>query len=92
MRKNIIYKLFLSFTAVLLFNGCTGNELTPNNATQTGAITGALTGAVIGYNTKGHHKGQRAVIGGILGAAIGTGAGNVMDNNHAQPTQTGGWQ
>ena len=80
-----------TLVAALLLNGCTGNELTPNNATQTGAVTGALAGAVIGYNTKGHHKGQRAVLGGIVGAAAGAAVGNAVDSNNPPPANTGGW-
>lgn len=91
MRNNILYSLILSSATVALLSGCTGNELAPNNATQTGAVTGALAGSVIGYNT-GHGGGTNAVIGGLLGAAVGAGIGNAVDDSNAQPAQTGGWQ
>jgi len=92
MKKNILKAVSLSLLSAVVFSGCTGNEVMPNNATQTGALTGALAGAAIGYNTKGHHSGQRALIGGLLGAAIGGGIGNAIDSNNPPPQQTGGWQ
>jgi len=85
--KTLISILFIS----LLLNGCTGEEVIPDNATQTGAVTGALAGSVIGYNTKGHHKGERAVIGGLLGAATGAAIGNAIDDNNPPPADTSGW-
>ena len=92
MRKNRRILLMLSSVALVMLNGCAGDALAPNNATQTGAVTGALAGSVIGYNTKGNHKGERALIGGLLGAAVGAGIGNAVDDSNAQPAQTGGWQ
>jgi len=92
MKINILKTVILSSATVALLSGCTGTEVMPNNATQTGTVTGALAGSVIGYNTKGHHKGQRAVIGGLLGAAVGAGIGNAVDSQTPQPQQTGGWQ
>ncbi len=91
MRKNILHTLILSSATLALLSGCTGNELAPNNATQTGAVTGALAGSIIGYNT-GHGRGTNAAIGGLLGAAVGAGIGNAVDDSNAQPAQTGGWQ
>ncbi|HFD14389.1 MAG TPA: hypothetical protein ENJ34_03705 [Epsilonproteobacteria bacterium] len=91
MRKNILHTLILSSAIVALLSGCTGNELAPNNATQTGAVTGALAGSIIGYNT-GNGGGTNAAIGGLLGTAVGAGIGNAVDDSNAQPAQTGGWQ
>jgi len=91
MKKNTYIKLFVSTAALALFSGCSGNEVVPNNATQTGAVTGALAGSVIGYNT-GHGGGTNAVIGGLLGAAVGAGIGNAVDDSNAPAPQTGGWQ
>jgi len=87
-----IQKIILPLAVSLLFAGCTGNEVVPNNATQTGAVTGALAGAVVGYNTKGHHKGQRAALGALAGAAVGGLIGNEVDKSNPQPVETGGWQ
>jgi uncharacterized protein YcfJ len=91
MNKNKLINIFLLLSAIIVLNACTGNELAPNNATQTGAVTGALAGSVIGYNT-GHGGGTNAVIGGLLGAAVGAGIGNAVDSNNPPPQQTGGWQ
>jgi len=87
------YKLHIvaSMLILLMLNGCTGNEVVPDNATQTGAAVGALTGAVIGYNTKGHHKGERAAIGAVAGAATGALIGNAIDESQPQEIETGGW-
>ena len=92
MKKNLYHVLFASGLSIALLNGCTGSEVLPNNATQTGAATGALAGAVLGYNTKGHNSGQRAIIGGLLGAAAGGAIGNTIDNQKPKPEQTGGWE
>jgi uncharacterized protein YcfJ len=81
----------LVLLSLSLLNGCTGSEVAPNNATQTGAAAGALTGAVIGYNTTGHHKGERAAIGAVAGAATGALIGNAIDNNTPPPEDTSGW-
>ena len=88
--KTLPFSTIILFGALLL-GGCTGNELTPNNATQTGAVTGALAGSLIGYNTKGHHKGRRAVIGGVVGAAAGAAIGSAVDNSTPPPANTSGW-
>jgi uncharacterized protein YcfJ len=81
----------LSLFAILALNGCTGSEVMPNNATQTGAVTGAVAGSVIGYNSKGHHRGQRAAIGAVAGAATGALIGNAIDENNPPPEDTSGW-
>jgi len=91
MKKNRFLTLLLSLVAATFFVACTGNEVMPNNATQTGAVTGALAGSVIGYNT-GHGAGTNAIIGGLLGAAVGGGIGNAIDDSNAPAQQTGGWQ
>jgi uncharacterized protein YcfJ len=83
--------LTFTFLATLLIAGCTGNEVVPNNATQTGAVTGALAGAAIGYNTGHHHRGTNAAIGAALGAATGAAIGNMVDENNPEPVNTGGW-
>lgn len=92
MKSKLLQLFLISSAAILIMNGCTGTELAPNNATQTGAVTGALAGSVIGYNTKGHNQGQRALVGGLLGAAVGAGVGNAIDSQNPEPVQTGGWQ
>jgi len=84
-------ELYLSFFAAILISGCTGSEVVPNNATQTGAVTGAIAGSVIGYNTKGHHRGQRAAIGAVAGAATGALIGNAIDSNTPPQEDTSGW-
>ena len=68
MKNKFLHLLAVSTIGLLVLSGCTGNEVAPNNATQTGAVTGALAGSVIGYNS-GSHSGRNAVIGGLLGAA-----------------------
>jgi len=92
MKKSLLLKTTILTLSLFLLEGCTGTELLPNDATQTGASTGAITGAVLGYNTKGHHKGTRAAIGSVLGAVTGGLIGQAVDNNNPQPTQTGGWE
>jgi uncharacterized protein YcfJ len=91
MKYTKIILPIIAFIAMFLFSACTGNELAPNNATQTGAVTGAIAGSIIGYNT-GHGKGTNAVIGGLLGTALGAGIGNAVDKNNPSATQDGGWQ
>ena len=81
----------LLLTSALFMNGCTGNEVLPNNATQTGVATGAIAGSVIGYNTKGNHPGQRAVIGAVVGAATGALIGNEIDKSNQSPVDSGDW-
>ncbi len=85
-------KLIVTMTGISLFllTGCTGNEVVPNNATQTGIATGALAGSVIGYNS-GHHRGRNAALGALAGAAVGGLIGNAVDENNPQPVETGGW-
>ncbi len=80
----------LTGISLLLLTGCTGNEVVPNNATQTGVATGALAGAVIGYNS-GHHRGTDAALGALAGAAVGGLIGNAVDENNPEPVETGGW-
>ncbi|MEA3433412.1 MAG: glycine zipper domain-containing protein [Campylobacterota bacterium] len=92
MKKNVVNALLASSASIAIFNGCTGTEAVPNNATQTGAVTGAIAGSAIGYNTKGHNRGQRALVGGLLGAAVGAGVGSAIDSQNPEPEQTGGWQ
>ena len=92
MKKSLYKTATLSLIAGWLLNGCSGAEVLPNNATQTGAATGALTGAVIGYNTKGSHKGRRAAIGAATGALVGGAIGNAIDNQNPPPENSGGWQ
>jgi len=82
----------MTFILLFVIAGCTGSEIAPNNATQTGAAVGALTGAVVGYNTTGHYKGQRAAIGAVAGAATGALIGNAIDESQPQVIETGGWQ
>lgn len=91
MKNKFLHLLAVSSIGLLTLSGCTGSEMTPNNATQTGAVTGALAGSVIGYNT-GSHSGRNAVIGGLLGAAVGGGIGNAVDNNNQVQQPSGGWQ
>lgn len=83
--------LFASTLTFALLNGCTGSEVMPNNATQTGAVTGALAGSVIGYNS-GSHRGRNAAVGALVGTALGAGIGSVVDDQNQVPAQTGGWQ
>ena len=91
MRYSLQTIIPLLLTSALFMNGCTGNEVLPNNATQTGAATGAIAGSVIGYNTKGNHPGQRAVIGAVVGAATGALIGNEIDKSNQPPVDSGGW-
>ena len=91
MKKNILKMMLISATGIALLNGCTGSEVVPNNATQTGAATGALAGAVIGYNS-GSHSGRNAAVGALLGAAVGAGVGSAIDSNNQEPIETGGWE
>lgn len=91
MKKNVHKIIFASSVSLALLTGCTGQEVAPNNATQTGAATGALAGAVIGYNT-GSHSGRNAAVGALLGAAVGAGVGNAIDDQNQEPVETGGWQ
>jgi len=74
-----------------LLSGCTGQEILPNNATQTGAVTGALAGAIIGGNT-GSGSGSRIATGAALGALAGGGIGYTVDSQNPAPQQSGGWQ
>ena len=90
MKKNIL-KILLSITTVAFLSACTGNEATPNNATQTGVVAGALVGSVVGYNS-GSHSGTNAVVGGLLGAAVGGAVGSAVDNSNPAPVNTGGWE
>lgn len=92
MKIKLLKLLFISGLSMGLLGGCSGQEVVPNNATQTGVVTGALAGSVIGYNTKGNHRGQRALVGGLLGAAAGGVIGNAVDNQNTTPQQAGGWQ
>lgn len=91
MKKSIHKMLIASGAAIALLNGCTGQEVAPNNATQTGAAVGALTGAVIGYNS-GSHSGTNAAVGAALGALAGGAVGSAVDSNNPEPVQSGGWQ
>lgn len=91
MKKNIHKMLIASGATIALLNGCTGQEVAPNNATQTGAAVGALTGAVIGYNS-GSHSGTNAAVGAALGALAGGAVGSAVDSNNPEPVQSGGWQ
>jgi len=85
-----IQKIILPLAASLLFAGCTGNEVVPNNATQTGVATGALAGSVIGYNV-GDHSGKDAALGALAGAAVGGLLGNAVDQSNPEPVNTSGW-
>jgi uncharacterized protein YcfJ len=91
MKKNILHMIFASSATVALLTGCTGQEMAPNNATQTGAATGALAGAVIGYNS-GSHSGTNAAVGAAIGALAGGALGNAVDSNNPEQVQSGGWQ
>ncbi|MCF6205961.1 MAG: glycine zipper domain-containing protein [Sulfurovum sp.] len=88
MKKTVFVLLFSS--TLFLMNGCTGNEVVPNNATQTGVVTGALAGSIIGYNA-GDHSGKDAALGAIAGAAAGGLIGNAVDQSNPEPVNTGGW-
>lgn len=91
MKRNVLKLILVSTTSIALLNGCTGQEVAPNNATQTGAATGAVAGAIIGYNT-GHGGGKNAAVGALIGTALGAGAGYAIDSNNPEPVETGGWQ
>lgn len=91
MKKNIHKILIVASTAIALLNGCTGQEVAPNNATQTGAALGAVTGAVIGYNS-GSHSGRNAAAGAAIGALAGGALGSAVDSNNPQQVESGGWQ
>ena len=91
MKRNILNILIASSATVALFTGCTGQEIAPNNATQTGAATGALAGAVIGYNS-GSNSGTNAAVGAALGALAGGAIGSAVDNNNPEQVNSGGWQ
>ncbi|UPT77540.1 YMGG-like glycine zipper-containing protein [Sulfurovum sp. XGS-02] len=91
MKRNILKFMLASTASMILLNGCTGSEVTPNNATQTGAATGAVAGAVIGYNT-GSGGGKNAAVGALIGTALGAGIGSAVDSQNPEPVETGGWQ
>jgi len=91
MKKSILNIIFASSATIALLTGCTGQEIAPNNATQTGAATGALAGGVIGYNT-GSGGGGNAAVGALIGTAIGAGLGSAVDNSNPEQVETGGWQ
>lgn len=91
MKRNILKCILISGTSIALLNGCTGSEVTPSNATQTGAATGAVAGAVIGYNT-GSGGGKNAAVGALIGTALGAGIGSAVDNSNPDQVETGGWQ
>lgn len=90
MKNKILHHLVL-LCSILIVNGCTGSELTPNNATQAGAATGALAGSVIGYNSGGN-RGTNAAVGALIGTAVGAGVGSAIDSQNPEPQQAGGWQ
>lgn len=91
MKRNVLKLILASTASIALLNGCTGQEVAPNNATQTGAATGAVAGAVIGYNT-GHGGGKNAAVGALIGTALGAGVGYAVDSNNPEPVENGGWQ
>jgi uncharacterized protein YcfJ len=91
MKYKLLHHFLILGSSIMVFNGCTGSEVAPNNATQTGAATGAVAGAVIGYNT-GSHSGRNAAVGALLGAAVGAGVGNAVDSQNQEPAETGGWE
>lgn len=91
MQLNTITKLCISTATITLLSACTGTEVMPNNATQTGAVAGALAGSVIGYNT-GSNRGTNAAVGALVGTALGAGVGSLVDDQNPPPQQTGGWQ
>ncbi|WP_373030711.1 YMGG-like glycine zipper-containing protein [Sulfurovum sp.] len=91
MKRSILNIILISSSSIALLTGCTGQEVAPNNATQTGAATGALAGAVIGYNT-GSGGGGNAAVGALIGTAVGAGLGSAIDNSNPEPVETGGWQ
>jgi uncharacterized protein YcfJ len=91
MKKNMLDIILISSTTLALLTGCTGQEVAPNNATQTGAVAGALTGAVIGYNS-GSHSGTNAAVGAALGALAGGAIGSAVDSQNPEQVESGGWQ
>ena len=91
MKKNILNIICASSASIALLTGCTGQEVAPSNATQTGAATGALAGAVIGYNS-GSNSGANAAAGALIGAALGGAVGNAVDSQNQEPVPPGGWQ
>jgi uncharacterized protein YcfJ len=91
MNRTILKLLFLSATSLALLTGCTGSQVAPNNATQTGIATGALAGAAIGYGS-GSHSGTNAVAGAAIGATLGGVIGNAVDSNNQSDVPPGGWQ
>ncbi len=91
MQKKQTKVFFMPILLIAVLNGCTGSEVMPNNATQTGAVAGALAGSVIGYNS-GNSSGTNAAVGALIGTALGAGVGSMVDNRNPEPQQTGGWQ
>lgn len=91
MKHKALHHFLILCSSIMILNGCTGSEATPNNATQTGAVTGALAGAVIGYNS-GSHSGTNAAVGALIGTAVGAGVGSAVDNSNPEQVQSGGWQ
>ena len=91
MKQKIRKMIIASGASIALLNGCTGQEVAPNNATQTGAALGALTGAVIGYNS-GSHSGTNAAAGAAIGALAGGALGSAVDSNNPEQVESGGWQ
>ncbi len=91
MQQKNLTKLYMATVAMATLNACTGTEVMPSNATQTGAVTGALAGSVIGYNS-GSNRGANAAVGALIGTALGAGIGSVVDDQNPPIQQTGGWQ
>jgi uncharacterized protein YcfJ len=91
MKRNILNLFIASSAAIVVLNGCTGQEVAPNNSTQTGAATGALAGAVIGYNS-GSNSGTNAAVGAALGALAGGAIGSAVDSSNPEQVNSGGWQ
>ena len=91
INKNVLKIIVASSATVALLTGCTGQEVAPNNATQTGAATGALAGAVIGYNS-GSNSGTNTAVGAALGALAGGAIGSAVDSNNPEQVNSGGWQ
>jgi uncharacterized protein YcfJ len=91
MKHKLLHHFLVLSSSIMILNGCTGSEVAPNNATQTGAATGALAGAVIGYNT-GSGGGGNAAVGALIGTAVGAGLGSAVDNSNPEQVETGGWQ
>lgn len=91
MRKDILNIIIASSASIALLTGCTGQEVVPDNATQTGAATGALAGAVIGYNS-GSNSGTNAAVGAAIGALAGGALGSAIDSQNPEQVESGGWQ